>query len=196
MKLLGILSITCSLIISATSVQAQCQGGQAQCHPCHGRTLCELYVAGYCANSNWPRYYIPPARCAVNNAYSAMIANGWRRQNLLGDYHFDPDTNELTKAGKLKAKWVLTQAPQDYRSIYVQRGEDESTTASRIAAVHSWASNQSSVSEPVMVNDTHIVSEGHPAGAVDNVFVGFQTNQPAPILPAASGSGSSSSTTQ
>lgn len=196
MKLLGIFSITFSLIVSAAIAQAQCYSGQAPCHGCQGATCCERYVSGYCANSNWPRYYVPPARCAVNSAYSAMIANGWRRQNLLGNYHFEPGTNELTKAGKLKAKWILTQAPQEHRSIYVERGDDESTTTSRIAAVHSWASNRSSVAEPVMVNDTHIVSEGHPAGAVDSVFVGFQTNRPAPMLPAASGSGNSSSSSQ
>lgn len=187
MRLLGIFLIGLSLAVFVTSVQAQCSN-------CQGANVGQIYDSGYHANVNWPRFYVPPARCAVNSVYSVMIANGWRRQNLLGDYHFEPGTNELTKAGKLKAKWVLTQAPQEQRILYVQRGEDESTTASRIAAVHSWAANQSSVSEPVMVNDTHIVSEGHPAGAVDSIFVGFQTNQPAPILPANTGAGGSAST--
>ena len=186
MKLLGIFSIAFSLVACASSAQAQYTG-------CHGATPCQMFVAGYCANNHWPRYYVPPARCAVNSAYAVMINNGWRRQNLLGDYHFEPGTNQLTQAGKLKAKWVLTQAPEERRTIYVERGDSESTTASRIAAVHSWAGNQSSIAEPIMVNDTHLVSEGHPAGAVDNVFVGFQTNQPAPILPASSGAGSSAS---
>lgn len=184
MKLLGILSLACSLALSASSTQAQCGN-------CQGATCGQMYVSGYCMNVNWPRYYVIPARNSVNSAYAVMINNGWRKQNLLGDYHFESGTNELTKAGKLKAKWVLTQAPQEQRTIYVQRGDNESATASRIAAVHSWAANQDSVSEPIMVNDTHLVSEGHPAGAVDSVFVGFQTNQPAPILPSASGSGSS-----
>ena len=183
MKLLGILSIVLSLIVTASGVQAQCTH-------CQGASPCQLYVAAYCTNVHWPRYYVPPARNAVNSAYAVMINNGWRRQCLLGDYHFEPGTNQLTNAGKLKAKWILTQAPQEQRTVYVQRGEDQSATASRIAAVHSWAANQSSVAEPIMVNDTHLVSEGHPAGAVDNMFVGFQSNQPAPMLPAASGSSS------
>jgi hypothetical protein len=82
----------------------------------------------------------------------------------------------------LKSKWILTQAPQDRRTIYIQRGENQSETASRLAAVHAWAGNQSPVMEPVHVNDTHIVAEGHTAGSVDSIFVGFQANQPAPVL--------------
>ncbi len=158
-----------------------CNAGQ--CNTGHGHRgfgfCCE---AGYHANNMWPNQYIPTARCAVNSAYTAMVNNGWRRQNLLGDYHFEEGSNELTTAGKLKSKWILTQAPQDRRNIYVQRGETESETASRIAAVHGWASNQSPNLEPMLVNDTHIVSEGHTAGSVDSIFVGFQTNQPAPVL--------------
>ncbi len=121
-----------------------------------------------------------------------MINNGWRRQNLLGDYHFEEGTNQLTAAGKLKSKWILTQAPQDRRTIFVQRGETQSDTASRIAAVHSWAGNQSPALDSVLVNDTHIVSEGHTAGSVDSIFVGFQANQPAPVLTPATGVDNSS----
>ncbi len=186
MKLLATLSVGLSMLASTASVQAQCS-------TCPHMGACHPLTSTFCDNVNWPRFYVPPARCAVNSTYAVMIANGWRRQNLLGDYHFEEGTNELTKAGKLKAKWVLTQAPQEQRTIYVQRGDNESTTASRIAAVHSWAANQSSVAEPVSVNDTHIVSEGHPAGAVDHVFVGFQANQPPPILPSPNGSGNSAS---
>ena len=163
-----------------------------QCRQC-GETAGDRFHYCYHANAQWPKYYILPARCAVNSAYTAMIANGWRRQNLLGGYHFEKDTNQLTRAGQLKAHWILTQAPQDRRNIFVERGDTQSDTEARIASVQTWASEMSPAIEQVMVNDTHIVSEGHPAGAVDNVFVGFQTNQPAPVLPAATGSGGSSS---
>ena len=73
------------------------------------------------------------------------------------------------------------------RSIFVQRGNNEQQTAARIAAVHSKADNMSPSVGPVDVNDTHIVAEGHPAGVVDSVFVGFQANRPLPVLPASTG---------
>lgn len=195
MKVEGAVLLILSVVLGNGQALAQmtscnCQNcGTWSSHPGFG-WRCE---AGYHANNLWPAQYIPTSRCAVNSAYVAMINNGWRRQNLLGQHHFEEGSGELTKAGKMKAKWILTQAPQDRRMIYVERGEDQSETASRIAAVHSWASNQSPASEQVLVNDTHIVSEGHTAGSVDSIFVGFQTNQPPPVLAPAEGSGGDSS---
>jgi hypothetical protein len=195
MKFQSAALLAVSLIVAGGQAQAQtcaCNGqecGTWQSQPGFA-WRCE---AGYHANNMWPAQYVPSARCAVNSAYTAMINNGWRRQNLLGNYHFEEGTNDLTTAGKLKTKWILTQAPQDRRTVFIERGSDQSETAGRIAAVHSWTATQSSIGEPAMVNDTHIVSEGHTAGSVDHVFVGFQSHQPAPVLPASTGSSSSSS---
>ena len=128
----------------------------------------------------------PAARRSVLGAYDVMVNNGWRRQNLLGAYHFNPETNELTEAGKLKVKWILTQTPHHRRSVFVERGLDQNDTAERVASVNTWASSMSPSIGIADVNDTHIVAEGHPAGTVDNIFVGFQTNQRVPALPAES----------
>jgi hypothetical protein len=189
-----------ALTVVVMAGQAQAQMNACNCQSCGTYNQhpgfawrCE---AGYHENNLWPAQYVPTSRCAVNNAYTAMINNGWRRQNLLGNYHFEPGTNQLTTAGKLKTKWILTQAPQDRRTVFVERGTDQAETAARIAAVHSWTANQGSIAEPVMVNDTHIVSEGHTAGSVDHIFTGFQTNLPAPVLPASSSGGGSSTAAQ
>jgi len=140
----------------------------------------------------WPCQYVPAARRSVLSAYEVMVNNGWRRQNLVGAYHFDPDTNELTEAGKLKVKWILSQAPLHRRSIFVERGPDQSNTSARVASINQWASTLSPSVGTVDINDTHIVSEGHPAATVDHVFVGFQTNQLPPVLPVEDSSSSSS----
>jgi hypothetical protein len=147
--------------------------------------MSEAFHAGYHMNVDWPKLYIPAARQSVNSVYASMVNNGWRRQNLLGDYHFSPDTNELTRAGEMKVKWILTQAPPQHRTIYVQRGEDESQTAARIASIQVSGENLSPSVGLVQVNDTHLVAEGHPAMVVDSMFVSFQTNRPPPVLPAA-----------
>ena len=74
-------------------------------------SLFEALHRGCQANQMWPSQYVPTARRSVLSAYDVMVNNGWRRQNLLGAYHFDPDSNQLTEAGKLKVKWILSQAP-------------------------------------------------------------------------------------
>jgi len=153
-------------------------------------SLGQLFRAGYDANVQWPRQYIPPARSSVCQTYNAMINNGWRRQNLLGDYHFNKETNELTSAGKLKVNWIMSQAPVGRRSVFVQRAGEELNTTARLAAVHNYAGNMSPSVGQIEVNDTHIVAEGHRASSVDSVFVGYEANRMPPVLPASSGGGS------
>lgn len=172
------------LVVFLATSEARAQYGPYG--PPGSMSLRAAYRRGYDANVTWPSQFVPAARQGIYSTYAAIVNNGWRRQNLLGDYHFNPDTNELTQAGQLKVKWILTQAPAHRRSIFVQRAANQAETASRVASVHGWASKMSPAVGPVDVNDTHIVAEGHPAGAVDNMFVGFQKNQPPPVLPAVS----------
>ncbi|MGI9455540.1 MAG: hypothetical protein ACR2NU_03215 [Aeoliella sp.] len=174
---LVVLAITCQ---SASAQYSNC-GKNAGCG---SHTMGDHYKSGYTANVIWPRQFVPSARQTVCDTYAAMVNNGWRRQNLLGDYHFDPETNELTGAGQLKVQWILTQAPMHRRSVYVQRAAKEDETATRVASVQQFSANLSPAVPDVNVNDTHIVAEGHKAGTVDNIFVGFQANQPPPVLPA------------
>jgi len=96
----------------------------------------------------------------------------------------------------LKVKWILSQAPPHRRSIFVERGFDQSSTAARVASINEWTSTLSPSAGIVDINDTHLVAEGHPAGVVDHIFVGFQANQQPPVLPAESSSSSSSGSTQ
>ena len=180
------ISITASVLL-ATLICCSESFAQCNCQP----SLADAYRAGIHANVHWPRIYIPPARRAVYSTYDAMVNNGWRRQNLLGNYHFSEDTNELTQAGKLKVNWILSQAPVHRRGVFVQRGENVDQTAARVGAVHDMAANISPSVGTVEVNDTHIVAEGRTAGAVDNLFVSFKANQPPPVLQSKSGSSTS-----
>jgi len=174
--------------VTETSVSnAQQPCAQQSCGSEH--SLSRRFRAGYDANVQWPRHYIPPARRSVCAAYAAMVNNGWRRQNLLGDYHFNHDTNELTSAGKLKVNWILSQAPVQHRNVFVQRGVEELQTVARITSVHDYAGSMSPSVGQVDVNDTHIVAEGHSAASVDNVFVGYEANRLPPVLPVSSGGG-------
>lgn len=175
-----VLAASLLLVISTTSSVAS---AQHYCRNCQTPSLAQTFRAGYDANVDWPRPYIPPARSAVCQTYNAMINNGWRRQNLLGDYHFNPETNELTNAGKLKVNWILSQAPVTRRSIFVQRGGQELATTARVSAVHDYAGNMSPSVGQIDVNDTHLVAEGHRASSVDSVFVGYETNRAVPRLP-------------
>ncbi len=156
--------------------------------PSFCKSLALWYRSVYDMNSMWPRPYVIPAQNTVDVMYEAMINNGWRRQNLLGKHHFDTDTQQLTQAGKLKVEWILTQVPPQRRNIFIERGTNESQTSIRIESIHQHTASMSPAQGPVSVTDTHLVSEGHPAAAVDAMFTGYQSNKLPPVLPASTGS--------
>ena len=79
------------------------------------------------ANKMWPWPYVCADRVAVHEPFCIMVNNGWRRQNLLGPHHFNPNTNQLTTAGELRVQWILTQAPPERRNIFVERTLNQET---------------------------------------------------------------------
>lgn len=182
MKSSGIWTVAL-LLAAASSTTAFAQNGSL--------TFSEKCYRGYRQNVQWPCPYIQPARRSIHSAFDMVINNGWRRQNLLGDYHFSKETNQLTEAGRLKVHWILTQTPTHRRNVYVQRGTDEAQTAMRVASVHTMTAGIHPSTGPASVLDTHIVAEGHPAGSVDATFVGYAANKPVPVLPKASPGGGS-----
>lgn len=196
MKRASLLAIAFAVAsFSNLQVRGQCQQcnppssyPQIDCAQNHTSSFCKSFARWYRSvydmNSIWPHPYVIPARGSVNQMYESMISNGWRRQNLLGKHHFDEDTQKLTQAGKLKVEWILTQTPPQRRNIFVERGAVESQTAKRIESIHQYTVGMSPSPEgPISVTDTHLIAEGHPAGAVDATFTGYQTNKPAPVLP-------------
>jgi hypothetical protein len=146
---------------------------------------CYYVKRGYHRNVAWPWPYMCPDRAAVREPFSIMIENGWRRQNLLGEYHFTPDGKGLTKAGELKVQWILTQAPLAHRTVFVERSIDTVVTSNRLAAARDYATLISVDGQPPQVAETYIVSEGRPASVVDSINVRFQESAIPPVLPAA-----------
>jgi hypothetical protein len=140
---------------------------------------------GYRRNIDWPWPFICPDRLATREPFEIMITNGWRRQNLLGGHHFDPLTNQLTTAGELQVRWIMTQAPPTRRQVYIERSIDPAITAARIVAARQFASQVTLDGQTPQVFESHLIAEGRPAGIVDFTNVKFMENMPAPVLPAA-----------
>ena len=148
---------------------------------------------GYRRNVAWPWPYICPDRMAAREPFELMISNGWRRQNLLGSHHFNPETHQLTTAGELQVRWVMTQAPAGHRQIFVERSLNPEITTLHVAAAREYAAKVAIDGQTPQVSDTHLLAEGRPATIVDATNVRFQENMPVPMLPAAEYSSTGSS---
>jgi hypothetical protein len=134
-------------------------------------------------NARWPSQFIAQDRAAAVAPFDLMIQNGWRRQNLLGPHHFNEDCTQLSQAGKLRVQWILSQAPPEHRSVFIERSIEEGITQQRIETVNQFATLVSTDGIPVVAQETHIVSDGRPAVTVDFVNTQFRENMPVPTLP-------------
>jgi hypothetical protein len=146
-------------------------------------STCHYVRSGYHRNKNWPYPYICPDRMAVREPFEIMIRNGWRQQNLLGAHLFNPVTNQLTTAGELQVRWIMTQAPPAYRQVFIERSLDPVATADRIAATRQFAARVSLDGQVPEVFESDLVAEGRPATIVDATNVKFLENMPVPVLP-------------
>src|SRR3990172_3467854 len=87
-------------------------------------------------NKMWPEPFLQADRKATIAPFGVMVANGWRRQNLLSDYHFNEENPQLNLSGETKVHYILTQMPPQRRTIFVQRGPTPDVTAARIRMVN------------------------------------------------------------
>jgi hypothetical protein len=120
------------------------------------------------------------------------VANGWRSQNLLGTHYFEPNTGELTEAGRLKIRWITFQAPSQHRAIYVSSAETPEESAARMNSVNNYVAKIQPQGELPTVTETRLTDDGSPADQVESISRKYQASMPAPRLPARDdGSGSS-----
>jgi hypothetical protein len=174
-------------VLAATAFAAQPCVRQGDCQGACGPTMKDSCEEAYYQNSIWPRQYIAPSRRGICQSFDLMVENGWRRHNVLGRYHFDPNTGELSEAGRLKVEWILTQSAPNRRTIYIERTINQEQTAQRMESVQALAADLSSGAADV--RETYVRDHGHRASSVDAVFTGFGAAQMIPALPPSTSGG-------
>jgi hypothetical protein len=137
----------------------------------------------------WPEPFAAPDRSAVRTPFATMVANGWRRQNMLGEVYFEPNTGQLTEAGRMRVRWILTAAPEQHRLVYVHTANTPEETSARMASVQQLA-RQIAPNRVSPVLPTSISDDGWPANEVDAIGRKYNSSQPTPRLPMPSASSS------
>lgn len=145
------------------------------------------YHASYVRNKQWPQPYVQYDRESVASPFVTMVHNGWRLQNLISEHHFKKDTAELNESGLLKIRWIVTQAPEKQRVVFVERGPATEATAARMRIVQGAAERFVVGSEIADVRETHITSHGWPGDYVDMINAKYKSSTKDPRLPADSG---------
>jgi len=145
----------------------------------------------YHANKHWPDPYVCPDREAVRAPFAIMVHNGWRLQNTLNENHFETGTAELSESGRIKVRWILTQAPVEYRTIFMQRSTEPELDLARTEAIQLTASKVVPDGKLVDVVAVDVRTDGWPAQYIDAIDRKFRDTTPAPRLPEATPAGES-----
>jgi hypothetical protein len=113
-----------------------------------------------------------------------MANNGWKLQNTIGDALFDNDTDTLNRAGELKVKWILTQAPECRRTVFVLVADSDVETQARVEAVQQYISRLIPTGglPEVLLTDRDV--EGVPGQYLDDIELSYRKTIPSPRLPA------------
>jgi hypothetical protein len=153
------------------------------------REFCRAVARDTKRRNCWPKPFTYPDRQAVREPFAVMISNGWRRQNLLADHHFDAESGQLTEAGRLKVQWIATEAPIAHRTVYVRTAQSAEMTAQRIASVQQYVAQVAPEGQMPGVQVTSLANTGWPAAWADAVGRSFESSMPEPRLPGRAGSG-------
>lgn len=138
-------------------------------------------------NNAWPYTFTHADRAAVSAPFAVMVHKGWCEQNTLGEYYFDVGKADLNEAGRLRVKWIMTEAPEQYRAMFIESAGSQELTVARMAAVRNAASRYQSSGGQAEVYETMIPARGWPAEEIYSTYVKYRDSRPAPVLPEATG---------
>lgn len=134
-------------------------------------------------NNAWPEPFSSTDRAAQQAPIPLMVDRGWQLQNTIPDQLFNSETQELTHAGELKVKWIVTQMPTRRRTVFVMRGGTPEITELRLKSVSKVIGDLGN-GPGAMVAVTDIVPRDGSASAYERTLTSYDSAQPAPQLPA------------
>ena len=169
-RLAAILAV--SLLVSASSV-AQAGWGD----------FWHRFHVDYHRMSCWPEPFQHADKQVTVQPLIAMTDAGWRRQNTMSDHFFDPQKQVLSQAGKMKVRWIATQAPMHRRTVFVLRGPAPEATAVRVNTVKEYLTEllPEGPRPEVLLTDT--IPPGASGDYFDEVDRQLKSSVPVPRLP-------------
>ena len=175
------------LAMSSGYVQAQ----QPPRHTGHFQwwhDLCSKFDMHRSRVNAWPHPFAMEDRELVRTPFRTMADNGWKLQNTLSDHLFTAEENELTYAGQLKLRWILTQTPPHRRQVYIKEAHKRDDTANRIASVYENIAEIAPYAAcPVFV--TQIGPRGGDGSYLNAMDQAYKAALPTPSLSSAGSSG-------
>ena len=141
----------------------------------------------------WPLPYVCQDRAAVGAFMETQVALGWQEETTLYNRHFDPTTQQLTRAGELHLEHIVHHVPVDRRAIYIQSTYDAGLDNLRTEAVNTMVARCSTSGNTVQVTVRECQENSRPAAELESISSQYNASTPSPRLSSAGGSGGGSS---
>lgn len=143
-------------------------------------------------NKAWPK----PFACADRQQYfmmwDAMLDDGWRLGCVFTDDHFAYNSDELNQAGQAKLAAIMKNNAIGQKAFYVQRSASSDLAKRRLTAVRTtvekWYGLED-VTEIAYADRLPMLGDGNRTEIVNQLNI---DGMPAPVIPVASGTGSTS----
>jgi hypothetical protein len=143
-------------------------------------------------NQAWPNPFVAQDRLAACSPFVTMTVNGWRDQCTLSNFHFDPESQQLTEVGRLRVQQILREHPEMYRNVFVVRGTTPEATTARVDSAQQFVNNLAGQETGSEVRLVELEPRGVTADDVQMISSKLKSSMPDPRLPASSSPAGSS----
>ena len=158
-------------------------------HACH---LMNIHRRDYARNQAWPKPFDCADRQLYFSIWETMLDSGYRWNCLFTADHFDADTNMLNEVGKSKLAGIFKNNPVGQKVALVQNDGNGGVLEARVqnlrSTIDKWYGN-GSFNEVALATEFPTTFGG---ARVENLNKKFGDETPPPVIPVASGSGSTS----
>jgi len=134
----------------------------------------------------WPKPFEASSQSVVRNNLTAYVNRGWQLNNTLSNHMFDTATQQLTTAGMIKLRWIMTQAPLNRQMVFVLQGRTKEDTSVRLKSVKR-AVAQLREQKSDAVHLTHRQPWGGSGEYFQSVDSSYKSSIPRPRLPKRTG---------
>ena len=176
--------LACVCFASPAAAQQVCP--QPGCYD-GGLSWGQQFHYDFYRNKHWPLPFRAQDTNAVLNYFAVQRNNGWKLQNTLGGAMFNPASHALTSAGKAHLRWILTNAPQERRTVFVLQGISQEQTAARVEATQIAISEMIPIGPLPQIYLTNKDAPGSSGTYQTNVVRALHGSVPSPRLTGAAG---------
>lgn len=137
----------------------------------------------------WPHPHDCRDRAVVYTYTRTQESRGWADATTLYDYHFNPDTQELTDAGALHLRMIMEDTPSQYRRAFVQTSLNSGVNEARVASVQNAVAHLSGGVGNVPVELRNTRAFGRSASEIELLNKAIITSAPQPRIQYGTSSG-------